>query len=225
LKDQPVASPLTVECRAPLETSDITIGERDWQITAVASPDALLDSAEDFEHFPFGLMLWESSIGLARHLAARPDVVVGRSVLELGAGVGFTGIVVRSMRAAVWQTDHQKGALQLAHHNAVQNGVTGIECFQADWRSWTHTGRYDILIGADITYERATHFYLEEIFDRNLAPSGAILLSDPGRPQSLEFAARLEDKGWHISMDTQPVALESSQASGPVEVTILTLTR
>jgi predicted nicotinamide N-methyase len=222
LKGQASASPLTIDCRAPLVTAEITAGGRVWRVTAVPNQDALLDAAGDFEHFPFGLLLWESAVGLARHIAAHPQIVTGRTVLELGAGVGLAGIVARSMADNVWQTDHQKGALQLAEHNAVQNGVTGIKRFLADWRSWTHRGTYDVLIGADITYERDMHFYLEEIFRNNLAPGGAILLSDPGRPQSLEFAVRLEDKGWHISMDTQAVALEECQ---PVEVTLFTLTR
>ena len=176
-----------MECRAPLVTSDINIGGFDWHITSVRNQDALLEASNDFEHFPFGLLLWESAVGLARHIAAHPGIVTGRTVLELGAGVGLTGILARSMGAAVWQTDHQKGALQLADHNAVQNGVAGIERFLADWRSWTHPGVYQVLIGADITYERDTHFYLEEIFRRNLAPGGAILLSDPGRPQSRNY--------------------------------------
>ena len=70
--------------------------------------DALLDFAEELEHFPYGFLLWEASVALARKLAANPSLVAGKRVLELGAGVGLApGIVARSLGAEVWQTDHQ----------------------------------------------------------------------------------------------------------------------
>jgi hypothetical protein len=57
-------------------------------------------------------------------------------------------------------------------------------------------------------------------------PGGTILLSDPGRPQSLEFAARLETRGWRIAIETQPVALQTEGKLGrPVDVAIFTLRR
>ena len=221
-----MASESTLERVIPLVTHDIPVAGRCWQVTTVQNENALLDSAHELEHFPFGLLLWEAAVGLAHYLTARPEIVAGRSVLELGAGVGVAGIVAQSVNGRVCQTDHQKPALELARRNAEQNGITGIEQFLADWRSWSHCKLYDVIIGADITYERAMHFYLEEIFARNLAPGGAVLLSDPGRPQSLEFAARLENKGWHILLETLPVPpVENEQAGIPVDIAIMTLTK
>ena len=206
----------------PLVTSDIAIGERDWRITAVHNQDALLEFADTLEHFPYGFLLWESAIGLARMLTANPEFVVGKSVLELGAGVGVPGMVARGLGANVWQTDHQVGALQLAQINAAQNNVTGIATFLADWQTWTHAPRYDVILGADICYERAMQFYLEQIFRANLRPGGTLLLSDPGRPQTLEFAAHLEKHGWTLRIETQTVLLEEEGCDNrPVEVALL----
>ena len=210
----------------PLVTTGICIGGSMWQVTAVQSQDALLDASNAFEHFPFGLLLWESAVGLASVLAADPNAAASRKVLELGAGVGLTGIVARSLGAVVSQTDHQKAALRLAERNAAQNCVPGIRRFLADWRSWTHNETYDLILGADITYERPLHFYLEAIFNRSLAPGGTILLSDPGRPQTLEFAAHLELRGWQIAIDTLSVEpVQSVHAKKDVEITILRLAR
>jgi len=210
----------------PLVTSGIPIGGRVWQITSVQNQDALLDASVDFEHFPFGLLLWESAVALARVISASSEMVAGRRALELGAGAGVTGMVAQALGASVRQTDHQKDALQLAEWNAVQNGVTGTQRFLADWRTWAHDEVYDVLLGADITYERPMHFYLEAIFNRCLAPGGAVLLSDPCRPQTMEFASHLEKRGWRIAIDTQSVEpVQSAQASGDVEVAILRLSR
>jgi predicted nicotinamide N-methyase len=135
------------------------------------------------------------------------------------------GLVAQSLGGTVWQTDHQAAALLLARRNAAANDVCGVTRFIADWRNWAATDRYDIVLGADIMYERAMHFYLRDVFSRCVAPSGTLVLSDPGRPQSLEFAAQLESAAWRIGIETLPVSLPSAEADyRPVDVAVLTCT-
>jgi predicted nicotinamide N-methyase len=212
--------------KLPLVTTEVRIGGRVYQVTAVQNQDILLDVAEQMEHFPYGFLLWESAVGLARFLAANPALVAGKRVLELGAGVGLPGLVAQALGARVWQTDHQAGALALARVNAYQNGITGLERFTADWRAWTRRELYDVLLGADILYERAMHFTLETIFRQNLAPGGLLLLSDPVRPQAMEFAGHLEKSGWNLRLETQSVTLEEAgEEDRQVEVALWIGTR
>ncbi len=75
-----------------LATLSVPIGGRVWQVLAAQDQDALLDVAEG-DYFPYGLLLWEASVALARHVAASPERVAGKRVLELGAGVGLPGQV------------------------------------------------------------------------------------------------------------------------------------
>jgi methyltransferase-like protein 23 len=217
----PVISP-----QLPLETVPLTIGGRTWQINTVQDQDALLDMADQLAHIPYGFLLWESAVVLAGWLAERPRALAGKQVLELGAGVGLPGLVARALGAEVWQTDHEAQALAVAAHNAAQNGVSGIHRFEADWSDWTHRTQYDLILGADILYETAMHRHLRPIFERNLAPTGQLVLTDPSRPQSLLLVAELERSGWDFELTMQTIQLppdrrRGGKTPGAVEVALL----
>lgn len=225
-KTLPLFSILPLEGRVPLKQFELSVSGRLWKVVAAPNQDELLSIAEDFELFPFGLLLWESSVGLATRLAEHQTLVSGKRVLEIGAGVGFAGIVASKLGAIVRQTDHLPDALKLAKFNAATNEVHGIETFLADWRVWSHTSKYDVILGADVTYDRTMHFHLEQIFKRNLSPGGRVILSDPGRPQSLDFAAHLEKSGWIVTLESISVArLQPEEGSEFVNVDIMRATR
>src|ERR1051326_2047479 len=118
-----MTAPDIIAERFPLVTSEISVGGRTWRVTAVQNQDALVEAVDTLEHMPYGFLLWESAVGLAQLLAEEPERVAGKRVLELGCGVGFPGMVARWLRADIWQTDHQRGALKLAEQNALQNAV------------------------------------------------------------------------------------------------------
>ncbi|MCL4860236.1 MAG: methyltransferase domain-containing protein [Caldilineaceae bacterium] len=206
----------------PLETVELAMGGSVWRVLAVRDQDALLDMADELAQIPYGYLLWESAVALANWLAGHAALVAGRRVLELGAGMGLPGLVAASLGAHVWQTDHEPQTLAIAAHNAEQNDVGGIQRFVADWRAWDHTDQYDLLLGADILYERAMHPHLELIFQRNLAPGGKLVLADPSRPQALELLARLEHQGWRFELFMHAVTLPlTTGAPKPVDVAIL----
>lgn len=214
--------PARLGLKLPLATVTLAIGERTWQLTCVRSRAELAADAEHLEHDLYGFLLWESAVGLARQLTQQAAAVRGKQVLELGAGVGLPGLVAHALGATVRQTDYQADALALTQWNAQQNGIDNIETFLADWRTWRHPPRYDLILGADILYDATLHFYLEAIFYKNLLPGGQLILADPGRPQALDFAVQLEAHGWRIEIQTMCVpALQSESALPPVEVTLL----
>jgi predicted nicotinamide N-methyase len=207
---------------APLETIDLELAGRSWRITAVLDQDALLDIATRFETIPYGLLLWESAVGLAEALAGAPGSIARRRVMELGAGVGLAGLVARHLGADVVQTDHEPVALSVALRNAKSNGVSGIRQMIADWRSWDHAALYDVIVGADIVYDQSVHDHLAHIFERNLAPGGLLLLADPDRPRTLGFLAKLEDRGWRFTIEVVTVrAVPGGRGRTAVPVSIV----
>jgi predicted nicotinamide N-methyase len=181
----------------PLAEFTFQIGGRAWRVRAARDHASLMEASDRFFAFPFGLLLWESAIGLAAELAERPETVAGRTVLEVGAGVGLPGIVARAAgAAAVLQTDHVSEALALCRINAEANGVAGIELAFANWDAWTDEHSYDVIIGSDIVYERSAHAALVAILERNLAAGGRALIADQGRQDTPLFIADLAARGW-----------------------------
>jgi methyltransferase-like protein 23 len=189
----------------PLNLVPVMIGGRLWRIWCVEDQNYLLSVTTRLEHLPYGLLLWESSVGLSQRLAEEPSLVQGKRVLELGAGTGLPGLVARSLGASVWQTDQMDDVLKVAALNERENALTGIRRFRADWRDWVEPTSFDVILGADILYDAAMYGSIAAILDRSLAPDGRVLLADPGRPQAWEFLSELENGGARFAMSVRRV--------------------
>lgn len=138
-----------------------------------------LDSEETYRST--GVTLWQAAPRLAEYLETHPDACVGRSVLELGAGLGLCGIAAHYCGATtVVMTDGDTQALgrmrENVRHNCDDNlgdyigdasiatvateRRNAISCGQLIWGS-SHVGkflerhgRFDTIIGADVIYTR-----------------------------------------------------------------------
>lgn len=188
----------------PLQEARLSIAGREVSIlhtNALFSSESEADFLLIYKHvIPYGAALWPSAVAMAGEIAGRGGALRGASVLELGAGTGLTGIVAAALGARVVQTDGDEVAMSLCRRNGARNGVAdAIEYRTADWARWDDAARYDLIIGSDILYGDGTHPLLRAIFERNLAPGGRILLSDPYRAMSFKLLETLEAEGWAIS--------------------------
>lgn len=192
----------------PLYEYCLSLGGRTWTILHTG---AVL-SHEDEDRFlrgeqarlPYGLALWPAAIALAHEIATRP--LEGVRMLELGAGTGLPGIVAAALGARVVQTDRNQAALAVCRMNAAGNGVEP-EQRAGDWTSWTETDTYDVIVGSDILYADSVHPQLRQIFERNLAPGGRLLLSDPFRANSVALLQAMEADGWHVAFNKWTVGV------------------
>ncbi len=210
----------------PLADFTFKIAGRTWTIRAARDQDALMVAADCFVAFPFGLLIWESAQALAEALAEDKAAVADRSVLELGAGVGFPGIVARSVGAAsVRQTDHISEALDLCRINAAANDVEGIELALANWDAWNDPRRYDLIIGSDVIYERQAHAPLIAILERNLAAGGRAIIADPRRQDTPLFLADLAGAGWKSARRSRKIAAMMQGGTDVVDIDIIELWR
>lgn len=156
-------------------------------------------------------MLWPASIALAHEVQARASEIVGRRVLELGAGTGVPGLVAASLGARVVQTDRNEVALHLAAMNATRNGIADVERRAASWETFESPESFDVILGSDVLYATDMHAHLRRICETRLAPGGCVLFSDPFREQSLPLLEQMEAGAWRVSLAKYAIRLASDE--------------
>ena len=193
--------------RYPLEPFTLTLAGREWTVLCTKFIFSLDDEMHYFHvvRLPYGVALWSGSLALADELADRAEEIRGKSLLELGTGVGLTGLVAGHLGADVTQTDYHEVALRVCRLNAEVNGVSNTDCRPADWLNFQDTRQYDYILGSEILYDVAVQPALKRIFERNLAPGGHILVIDGLRQPSLNFLKALEAEGWQVSATLRQV--------------------
>ena len=151
--------------------------------------EALIDLAafETDERIPYWADVWESAIVLAEEITTLDGR--GRTLLELGCGLGLPAIVAARSGFAVTATDYEEPALEGVRYNAAQNGLPGIETRVLDWRNIpSDVGRFDLVVAADVLYEPHHSAALAAVIARTLAPAGLALVADPCRTRAAGFA-------------------------------------
>ncbi|HEU4642878.1 MAG TPA: methyltransferase domain-containing protein [Gemmatimonadaceae bacterium] len=148
-----------------------------------------LISEEDFavdERLPYWAEIWPSSLVLASRLLEERGS--GRRLLELGCGVGVVSTAALAAGFDVLATDYYDDALRFTRLNAWLATGREPEARHVDWRAFPpDLGRFDVVVAADVLYERPYARLVAEAVERTLAPHGVALVADPGRIAAEEF--------------------------------------
>ncbi|MFO0422579.1 MAG: class I SAM-dependent methyltransferase [Planctomycetia bacterium] len=151
--------------------------------------ESLIDLAafEADERIPYWADVWESAIVLAEEIAALDGR--GRTLLELGCGLGLPALVAARSGFAVTATDYEEPALEGVRYNAAKNGLEGIDARVLVWRNVPpDIGLCDLGVAADVLYEPHHSAALAAVITRTLAPAGLALVADPCRTRAAGFA-------------------------------------
>ncbi|TWC36245.1 putative nicotinamide N-methyase [Pseudomonas sp. SJZ079] len=112
---------------------------------------------------PYWCFCWASGLVLARWLAERPEWVRGKRVLDFGAGSGVAAIAAASAGALeVVACDLDPLALEACRANAALNDVA--LSYSTDF--FQETDRFDLIIVADVLYDRANLPLLDQFLSR-----------------------------------------------------------
>ncbi len=124
------------------------------------SPD---ETRRILEEPPYWCFCWASGLVLAHWLAQQPEWVRGKRVLDFGAGSGIAAIAAAKAGAAeVVACDLDPLALDACRANAELNNVE--LSYSKDF--FQEADRYDLIIVADVLYDRANLPLLDEFLSR-----------------------------------------------------------
>ncbi len=207
----------------PVHTVTYWAGGRAIQLVQPVDPDRLLEApevaawnqAEDY--MPYWAYLWPGSFLLCDAVVAG-QFAPGTRTLELGCGLGLPGLVALSVGLRVEFTDHDRTPLGFVARSIMANGFDP-ELYSVallDWRQPT-PGRFALILGADITYERRLVPLVAGVIAAKLAHDGVALITDPDRVACAGFTAAVRALG--LEIDGQPATGDANDL-GPARGTI-----
>ncbi|XP_047967563.1 protein-lysine N-methyltransferase EFM3 [Salvia hispanica] len=118
-----------------------------------------------------GQMVWPGAELLNNYLSKNSDILRGCSVIELGSGVGITGILCSRFCREVVMTDHNDEVLKILTRNIELDDSSKNSACSAKLKSakleWgnseqlddilqRHPEGFDLVVGADICFQQAS---------------------------------------------------------------------
>lgn len=206
-------------------TRCIEAAGRSFQITLPASPDAFLEDRAVLEasrrddYMPYWPYLWPAALPMGEAVA-RADWPAGAEVLEIGAGIGWVGLVALSRGYRVTITDYQATAVELALFNARANGFADARGEVLDWRQPADR-RYPVIVGCDVLYEVRNHAPILDLLDRMLEPRGAAWFGDAGRQHASPFIREAMERGYSVALRDERGAQLAEARVGAFQLLVL----
>jgi len=168
--------------------SVLQVDGRKVSVLHPANADDLINEA-DFvrdERMPYWADIWPSARILASYVVRLNGA--GRSLLELGCGAGLVATAAAMAGFRVCATDYYEDALRFTAVNVAEHTGEVPETRLVDWRALpTDLGRFDLVVGSDVLYERAYGALVARAIDITLSRTGEAVIADPGRIAAEEF--------------------------------------
>lgn len=145
----------------------------------------------DAPELPFWGKIWEASILLAAYLVAQP-VLPGRKILEIGTGLGVSGLFAAACGHEVTLSDHKKEILRFIRANVLLNNLDSVSTVNIDWTKADQPAQiYDWIVGSEVVYHRSTYDALVEFLLKTLKPHGTVFLAKSTSLPADAFFAKL----------------------------------
>lgn len=147
---------------------------------------------------PYWGLLWAAAPKTAE-LILQQSWKTGLTSLELGCGVGLTGIAALMTGLSVTFSDHAPEAVQMAQSNAARNRFPDAPGLVFDWRQ-PIAAQFDFIFGSDVLYDSAGHEPLLQTLAAMLSPGGKAWIGDAGRSNAPLFVRSAINAGWTVEL-------------------------
>lgn len=183
----------------------VRLGGHDYRIRALSDLQQFADSHGAAERAGISSALWSlfgqvwpSGRVLAEAMCSFD--IAGKRILELGCGLGLSSLVLQRRGADIVASDHHPLAQPFLAHNAALNALPVVTYRDLPWAVPDATlGRFDLIIGSDILYQRDHAALLAAMMLRHARPDTQVLITDPGRGNSAPFTRALAAQGYTVT--------------------------
>ncbi|MDR3630124.1 MAG: methyltransferase [Desulfocapsaceae bacterium] len=173
----------------------LKVGERTVRILKAADLEEVLagkDPFADVSEFPFWIRLWEAALVLSYVLCSQPERQ-GRTLLELGAGLGAPGLAAAAAGFEVTLSDYEEIILDFQRVSCAASGLSGVRPILLDWLAPpADLPLFDVIAGAEVLFRKEFLQPILTILKTYLKPDGVVYLAHDARrkclPQFLEIA-------------------------------------
>lgn len=179
-----------------------TILGRSFRLAWPADMDGLLDDPvtlrrfERDEYMPYWAQPWPVAVLLAE-VVLRGVEGSGRPAVDIGCGIGLVGLAAAMMGWRVTMADYDADAVQFAVHNAAGNGYQ-VSAACMDFRKPLALPQFDLILAADLVYERRNCEPLARWISSALNKGGVALVTDPDRSAAEAFPRHAADLGMNV---------------------------
>jgi predicted nicotinamide N-methyase len=142
----------------------------------------------------FGL-LWPSGRVLAH--AMQSFELEGRHILELGCGLALASLVVHRRGGDITASDCHPLAATFLLENLWLNHLPAMKYQTGNWsRANPLLGRFDLIIGSDVLYDRSQPEVLSQFIELHALPHTEVLIVDPDRGNRASFNRKMDALGY-----------------------------
>ena len=142
--------------------------------------------------------LWAAGLELARVMYVHD--IEGKRVLEVGCGLGVASLVLNHRGADITATDIHPEAEAFLAANVALNAGPAIPFVRTSWQEEDlELGRFDLIIGSDLLYERPHAELLTSFIIRHARPQCEVIIIDPGRGHGGAFKKAMDRVGFGVT--------------------------
>jgi predicted nicotinamide N-methyase len=189
------------ESRTRPTVTDRAREKRSVEIFTVAGLETIVDGdallrAREPEEPPYWALVWIGARAIASQMLATPPSAQMR-VLDLGCGLGLSGIAAASGGAHVTFADYVPQALEFVRASAGHHSLAP-ERFSTRTLDFTKDDppeRYDVVLAADVVYEPGAYQPLVDFLCKALAPRGTLWLTETLRADARRVLEALCARG------------------------------
>lgn len=194
------ATPATPGYQVKFET--LNLGGLDYRIRSLLDKQQYSDPDGSAERagissatWPLFGLVWPSARILAG--AMQTFACEGKRILEIGCGLALASLVMQRRGADITASDCHPLAGAFLAENLCLNQMASIPFQTGSWADHDPAlGRFDVIIGSDVLYERDQPDMLSRFIERHSSPEVEVIIVDPDRGNRAKFSRHMADLGY-----------------------------